>query len=376
MNVCALLKHLAVMLPLAITMNLSAFCGEVHNAPKAQDERPLFWDAVYGRDLAKVKTMLENYPWLISGQSTLHLAAENGHKDVAALLLAKGAKVNAWNNNHDAPLHLASRNGHKDVVELLLNKDAAVDSQSIGGRTPYSLASLYGYDDIAEVLHRHGSRTEDKIFSLPAQRDSMCNGLFPDYVANIVVKLHIPMFIVGKLPGCPIPFPKEAPVSRQDLLNQFIAILSEHNALLVKMGNIFQVIPRPNGVYEGWDPVSHLDQIDTFSQLSQATGRRIKLGFENIDLGDFLTIFDSYFGRLPIELDPGIRGIVNIISSDSISIEEEFQILMAVLKNNNAVLISSGPRYRVIPASKSIPEGWDPVTTYSQNIQPAANDGK
>ena len=47
------------------------------------------------------------------------LAALRGHKDVAELLLANKAEVNAKDNNGETPLHEAVDKGHKDVAGLL-----------------------------------------------------------------------------------------------------------------------------------------------------------------------------------------------------------------------------------------------------------------
>lgn len=49
----------------------------------------------------------------------LHCAAMEGHKDMADLLIAQGADVNAIDSEKHTPLHDAIINGHKDVVELI-----------------------------------------------------------------------------------------------------------------------------------------------------------------------------------------------------------------------------------------------------------------
>ena len=64
------------------------------------------------------------------------VAAINGHKDVAELLLANKAEVNAKDNNGVTPLHLAAFNGHKDVAELLLANKAEVNAKDNDGETP------------------------------------------------------------------------------------------------------------------------------------------------------------------------------------------------------------------------------------------------
>jgi ankyrin repeat protein len=49
----------------------------------------------------------------------LYFAVLRGHKDVAELLIAKGADVNVKNNQGRTPLSLAKKKGHNEIVELL-----------------------------------------------------------------------------------------------------------------------------------------------------------------------------------------------------------------------------------------------------------------
>ncbi|UCC99109.1 MAG: ankyrin repeat domain-containing protein, partial [Phycisphaerales bacterium] len=49
----------------------------------------------------------------------LHCAARYGHKEVAELLIAKGAGVNARNNEGQTPLDIAVEEGRPEIVELL-----------------------------------------------------------------------------------------------------------------------------------------------------------------------------------------------------------------------------------------------------------------
>ncbi len=47
----------------------------------------------------------------------LHYAALNGHTEVAKVLLAAGASVNATDEWNRTPLHWAGYNGHVDVAQ-------------------------------------------------------------------------------------------------------------------------------------------------------------------------------------------------------------------------------------------------------------------
>ena len=58
------------------------------------------------------------------GTTSLFIASRNGHADVAELLIANGARVDAVMQDGATPLFLASENGHKNIVRLLLDAGA------------------------------------------------------------------------------------------------------------------------------------------------------------------------------------------------------------------------------------------------------------
>ena len=57
----------------------------------------------------------------MNGGRAIHIASEQGHKDVVAFLGSRGADVNAVDNNYWlSPLHRAAYNGHASVCTTLL----------------------------------------------------------------------------------------------------------------------------------------------------------------------------------------------------------------------------------------------------------------
>ena len=69
---------------------------------------------------------------LQDGKAALHLAAENGHEDIADLLLAHKAFVNAKTKLGLTPLHLAAQNGSTHLVRLLVETHmASTDALSL-----------------------------------------------------------------------------------------------------------------------------------------------------------------------------------------------------------------------------------------------------
>ena len=91
----------------------------------------------------------------------LHIAALEGHRKVAVLLIAKGADVNMKNRCGEAPLHGAAARGHREVVELLIAKGADVSAKG-SGATPLELALMDDYEEIAELLRKHGAKESNE----------------------------------------------------------------------------------------------------------------------------------------------------------------------------------------------------------------------
>jgi len=119
-------------------------------------------DAAEKGDLADVKRHLklgedvnakDNF-----GETPLFLAAFNGHKDVAELMIAKGAAVNVKAKNNATPLHYAAMQGHAAVAELLIAKGADVNAKNQRGLTPLALAEIMGREDVIELLKKHGAK--------------------------------------------------------------------------------------------------------------------------------------------------------------------------------------------------------------------------
>jgi ankyrin repeat protein len=79
-----------------------------------------------------------------SGWNALHYAAIGGHKEIAELLIAKGADVNAMNGIGKTPLDLA-----------------------IGSRLPGETdgANRLKHPEIADLLRQHGGKTLGELLS-------------------------------------------------------------------------------------------------------------------------------------------------------------------------------------------------------------------
>jgi hypothetical protein len=116
-------------------------------------------EATCAGDLGSIRELLKRKPGLVSakdshGQTPLHLAAANGQRDAAELLLGGNSDVNANDVDGWTPLHRAAYEGHKDVVELLLACRARVSAKKNDGHTPLDLAVGQGHKEVAELLRQ------------------------------------------------------------------------------------------------------------------------------------------------------------------------------------------------------------------------------
>ncbi|TRM57323.1 ankyrin repeat-containing domain protein, partial [Schizophyllum amplum] len=59
----------------------------------------------------------------------LHRAAEDGHLELARLLVDHGADIEAQEEEGRTPLHLTAEGGHCEVARFLIDKGADVDSR-------------------------------------------------------------------------------------------------------------------------------------------------------------------------------------------------------------------------------------------------------
>jgi Raf kinase inhibitor-like YbhB/YbcL family protein len=91
-------------------------------------------------------------PDVESGTSPLHAAAGGDCPDTVALLVARGANVNAKDNDGWTPMIKAASAGHVEIVRLLLDKGADMDVADSQGRTAWMYAAMGNHVDIADLF--------------------------------------------------------------------------------------------------------------------------------------------------------------------------------------------------------------------------------
>ncbi|MGY8732999.1 MAG: ankyrin repeat domain-containing protein [Pirellulales bacterium] len=176
------MKHLLLTTIAAVVL---AGCGESQQSAPAPEAKPVepvaeaaqqepanakapgisIHDAARRDDIVAVKQHLAagtDVNAKASNGTPLHLAATFGHKEIAELLIDKGADVNAvggllgW-----TPLHWAAREGRKEVAELLIAKGADVNAKDEDGKKPLDWAD----GETADLLRKHGGKAAEELKS-------------------------------------------------------------------------------------------------------------------------------------------------------------------------------------------------------------------
>jgi hypothetical protein len=104
-------------------------------------------------------------------RTPLHLAAEFGREDLAPVLIAAGADVNARDKRDERPLHLAAEYGNVAVARVLLDRGADVNARGRMDRRPLHAAAdgLSGTQNVdgrlrvAQLLIGRGANVNAKV---------------------------------------------------------------------------------------------------------------------------------------------------------------------------------------------------------------------
>ena len=128
--------------------------------------------ARYG-EVDAIRALLGQFPTFIhmvdptTGNTALHMAAANGHTNVAKLLLSH---QHPFTKNHagNTPLHWAASNGQATMVEWLTHQDVVpvdVLEKNEFGRSALTEGFTSQREDVVKALLEHESASEEKLLS-------------------------------------------------------------------------------------------------------------------------------------------------------------------------------------------------------------------
>ena len=99
---------------------------------------------------------------LVGCGGSIHDAAHTGNIEAVKKHLASGADLNTKDSEDGTPLHHAAWNGHKEVAELLIEKGAVVNALGVNG-TPLDWAIFRNHTETADLLRKHGGKTGEEL---------------------------------------------------------------------------------------------------------------------------------------------------------------------------------------------------------------------
>lgn len=89
---------------------------------------------------------------------TVNFTKQDGHVEVARLLLDSGAQVNMPADSFESPLTLAACGGHVELAALLIERGANLEEVNDEGYTPLMEASREGHEEMVALLLAQGTK--------------------------------------------------------------------------------------------------------------------------------------------------------------------------------------------------------------------------
>ncbi|MDA0282867.1 MAG: ankyrin repeat domain-containing protein [Planctomycetota bacterium] len=148
-----------------------------HTDQEHADTRDALSGAIARDDLAETKRLLDRNARINErrpqgGSTPLSSAALHGHLEIVKLLIQRGAKVDATNEDGNTPLHVAAFLCRTDVVQLLLEKGASALTKNKRGETPIDVVSSEWNQGLADFYSgiAKGSGFEIDLASIERER--------------------------------------------------------------------------------------------------------------------------------------------------------------------------------------------------------------
>lgn len=114
----------------------------------------------YGFRCLLVKS--DKNPLTLTGDTRLHIAAQNGELEAVKNLMAESINANPRNIRNETPLHRAVVFGRNEVAEYLIHNGADINAQNDLKRTPMHMALLTEDQDMLALLIKNRANIEKR----------------------------------------------------------------------------------------------------------------------------------------------------------------------------------------------------------------------
>ena len=146
------MKRLLITIEALVLVGCGPSLYEAAEEGKINEVKRLFADGV------DVNAMTDSFV-----ETPLHFATENGQKEVAIILIDKGADFNAKAKWDRTPLHGAAKTGRSALAKILTEAGADLNTKDFENKTPLDEAIKYDYSEVAELLRKHGGKTGEEL---------------------------------------------------------------------------------------------------------------------------------------------------------------------------------------------------------------------
>ncbi|XP_043484103.1 putative ankyrin repeat protein RF_0381 isoform X2 [Leptopilina heterotoma] len=138
---------------------------EININDQDRDGKTILYHAVNAGNLLIVEEILKYRPDINEEKYALHIAVENGHKEIVELLLEPkfGAEINCKNDNGNTPLYVSARKGNTEIFKMLLIKGADINEVNCIQETALSIAAKKGHEEIVKLLLEPGNRYNSNV---------------------------------------------------------------------------------------------------------------------------------------------------------------------------------------------------------------------
>jgi ankyrin repeat protein len=106
-------------------------------------------------------------------KTALHWACENGHTDIAQLLVDWGTSLTCQDQYGETCLHYAAESGHTDIVEILVQRGADVAIKDDRERTPLRCARDNHQTQAVKILLKQWDDSKEEADEQDAQKKSL-----------------------------------------------------------------------------------------------------------------------------------------------------------------------------------------------------------
>ena len=136
-------------------------------------------------------------------RTALHWAAIRGRKEIADLLLARGAQVDPKDQDERTPLSFAAVDNRLEVARVLLAKGADANGADYRGWTHLHLAVYYGHLDMVRLLLDKGARVNAQTKDLETPIQSAFHEKPPE-LAKLLISRGASVTMADKYGGTPL----------------------------------------------------------------------------------------------------------------------------------------------------------------------------